>query len=121
MRRLRRRYIAVKFESERSFDKDAFYDAVWASVLRLFGECNASRTELALIEYDPQMKQAILRCSLAALDLLKASIVAITEIKGEKSVAHIALVSGTLKSIRKKMKLSSEKHSSKHMVANMLR
>ena len=103
-RHLRRRYVAVKVESEKPFNKDAFYDAVWANVLRLFGEYNASRTELALIEYDPQMKQAILRCSLDALDLLKASMVAITEIKGERSVAHIVLVSGTLKSLRKRMK-----------------
>lgn len=106
---LRRRYIAVKIDSEKTFDGKDFYDAVWTSILRLFGEYGASQTELLLIEYDPQMKQAIVRCSHRALELVKASIPAITEIKNEKIIVQILLVSGTLKSLRRKMQSLKEK------------
>ncbi|MCW4019892.1 MAG: Rpp14/Pop5 family protein, partial [Candidatus Bathyarchaeota archaeon] len=79
------------------------YDAVWASVLKLFGEYGASQTDLALVEYVSEKRQAILRCSHKALDLVKASLAAITEIKNGKATVHIILVSGTLKALRRKI------------------
>ena len=99
---MRRRYIAVKTDSDGTFDGRDIYDAVWTSILRLFGEYGASQTELTLVEYNPETKQAILRSSHRALNLVKASIVAVTEINSEKATVHIVLVSGTLKSLRKK-------------------
>ena len=104
---MRRRYIAVRIDSERTFDERDFYDAVWTSILRLFGEYGASQTELTLIEYDQETKQAILRCSHKALDLVKASIVAVTEIENESATLHIVLVSGTLKSLRSRIPRST--------------
>lgn len=104
---MRRRYTAVKIDSERTFDERDFYDAVWTSILRLFGEYGASQTELTLIEYDQETNQAILRCSHKALDLVKASIVAVTEIENESATLHIVLVSGTLKSLRSKIPRST--------------
>ena len=103
---MRRRYIAVGIDSDRMFDGRDVREAVLDSVLRLFGEYGASRSELALIEYDQERKQAILRCSHEALDLVKASIVAMTEISGEKATVRIMLVSGTLKSLRRKISKS---------------
>jgi RNase P/RNase MRP subunit POP5 len=100
---VRRRYIAVKIDSDRTFSERDVYHAVWNSILRLFGEYGASHTELTLIEYDPKRNQAVLRCSHKALDLVKASIVALTEIDDEEAAAHIMLVSGTLKSLRRKI------------------
>ncbi len=100
---MRRRYIAVRIDSDGISDGRDVYDAVSSSILRLFGEYGASQTELALIEYDQETKQAILRCSHRALDLVKASIVAVTEANNEKATVHIALVSGTLKSLRSRI------------------
>lgn len=102
---MRRRYIAVRIDSDGVFDERDVYDAVWTSVLRLFGEYGASQTELILIGYDQETKQAIFRCSHGALDLVKASIVALTEIGNEEAAAHIVLVSGTLRSLRRKISL----------------
>jgi len=101
--RSRRRYISVKIDSEKTFDERDFYDAVWASVFRLFGEYGASQTELVLVEYDLKKRQAILRCSHKVLDMVKASLVAVTDVKDEKATIHILLVSGTLKSLRRKL------------------
>ncbi len=106
-RRMRRRYIAVRIDSDRTFEERDIYDAVWTSILRLFGEYGASQTELLLVDYNQETKQAILRCSHKALDLVRASIVAVTEIDSEKATMHIMSVSGTLRSLRRKMPRST--------------
>jgi RNase P/RNase MRP subunit POP5 len=102
--RTRRRYIAVKIDGGETFDERDIHYAVWTSILRLFGEYGASQTELTLMEFDMKRKQVILRCSHKALDLVKASIVAVTEIANEKVATHILSVSGTLKSLRRRIR-----------------
>jgi len=101
---MRRRYIAVKIVGDHEFEEGDFYDAVWASILRLFGEYGASQAGLLLVDYDRVAKQAILRCSREALDLVKASTVAITAIRNAKATVHIVSVSGTLRALRKKVR-----------------
>ena len=56
----RSRYVAVRIDSESSFESRDLFEAVWASILRLFGEFGASQTGLFLIEFNPQMEGAIL-------------------------------------------------------------
>jgi len=100
---VRRRYIAVKIDSDQTAKKEDVYIAIWNSILRLFGEYGASWTDLRLIEYDPENGRAVLRCSHEALPLVKASIPCVTQIGDRAAVIHIQLVSGTLKSLRKKL------------------
>jgi len=100
---MRQRYIAVRVESDQTVEERDFYDAIWASILRLFGEYGASQTEFGLVEFNPEKSQAILRCSHKALDLVKASTVGVTEIGNGKATVHVLLVSGTLKSLRRKL------------------
>ena len=97
-RRLRRRYVAVKVESNGEVKKEDLFYAIWNNVLRLFGEYGASQTDLRLIDYDSENRQAILRCSHDALPLVKASIPCVTRIGGGAAAIHIQLVSGTLNS-----------------------
>jgi len=101
---LRRRYIVVKIESDHPVEERDFYDVVWTSILKLFGEYGASQAELGLVDYSGETNQAILRCSHKALDLVRASIVAVTGIRNEKAAAHILFASGTLKSLRRKLR-----------------
>jgi len=100
---MRRRYIAVRVDSFQVPDRRNLQDAVWTSILKLFGEYGASQTELTLVQYDPQEKVAILRCSHKALDMVKASIAAVREVNREEAALHILFVSGTLRSLRKKI------------------
>ncbi|MBS7656521.1 MAG: Rpp14/Pop5 family protein [Candidatus Bathyarchaeia archaeon] len=101
-RYVRRRYIAVKVDGNKEFDGKEAFDAVWNSLTKLFGEHGASLAELFLIEYNQEKRQAVFRCSHKALDLVKASIVAVTEVANEKACLQIIKVSGTLKSLRTK-------------------
>ena len=101
-RYVRRRYIAVKIEGNLTLSERDLYDAAWASLAKLFGEYGASQAELSLIEYSPEKKQAVFRCSHKALEMVKASLAAMTEVANEKVAFHIIRVSGTLRALRTK-------------------
>jgi len=58
---------------------------------------------LRFIEYNPEDGYAILRCSHKALEMVRASIAAITDMRDEPAVIHIIKVSGTLKALRRKI------------------
>jgi len=99
---LRRRYLAFKIVSEGTVTEGELTKALWDAVLRLFGEYGASQTGLLLVEYNGERKYAILRCWHKALELVRASVASITELKGKPAALHVIGVSGTLKALHKK-------------------
>ena len=101
-KRVRRRYLDLKVVSEQSVNERDVMDAVWNAVLNLLGEYGASKTNLSLMEYDPQRNFAVVRCSHTALERVRASIASITEINGKRAVIHVIGISGTLRGLRKK-------------------
>jgi ribonuclease P/MRP protein subunit POP5 len=102
-RRERRRYLALKVQSEEKFDGRAVMDAVEASIERLFGEYGASQANLRLIEYFPQDNLLMLRCSHKALEKVRAAIASTTKINGKVAALHVVGVSGTIKALSKKI------------------
>ena len=76
-----------------------FIDAVWAAVTKLYGEVGASLTGFALIEFNVERKVAVLRVSLAALNMARASLATITNVAGKEASVHVLAVSGTLKAL----------------------
>ena len=101
-KRVRRRYLALRVVSEQHLDERDVIDAVWKAVFELFGEYGASRTNVSLMEYDPQRNYAVVRCSHTALERVRASIASITDINGKPAVIRVIGVSGTLRALRKK-------------------
>ena len=101
-RRVRRRYLALRIVSEQPVRKGDLRGVVWDAVLRLYGEHGASHVDLALIEYDPERKYAIMRCSHKSVEMVRASIASVTEINGKPAAIHVVGISGTLRSLRKK-------------------
>jgi RNase P/RNase MRP subunit POP5 len=99
MKRIKRRYLALKLECEALPTEREFIDAVWAAVSKLYGEVGASITGLALINFDVKHKIAVVRVSLAALDLLRASLASVTGVAGKSVAVHVLVVSGTLKAL----------------------
>ncbi len=80
-------------------------DAVWSAVVKLYGEYGASLTSLALIDYDVEKKMAVIRTSLATVDLVRASLALITSVTGREAAVHVLAISGTIKALRKKVRL----------------
>ena len=99
MKRGKRRYLALRLDCEGTLAEREFIDAVWTAVTKLYGEVGASLTGLALIDFDEEHNVAVLRVSLAALNILRASLATITSIGGKESTVHVLGVSGTLKAL----------------------
>ena len=104
MKRVKRRYLALQLDCEIVGSEREFIDAVWAAVTKLYGEVGASTTGLCLINFDVERKIAVIRTSLAALNIVKASVAAITSIFGKDAVVHVLAVSGTLKALYSNVK-----------------
>ncbi|MBN1244698.1 hypothetical protein JXA31_03805 [Candidatus Bathyarchaeota archaeon] len=102
MKRVKRRYLALQVDSDGVPSGKEFIDAVWGAVTKLYGEHGASLTSLALIDYDLEKKTAVVRTSLATLDLVRASLATITSVAGSEAAVHILAVSGTIKALHEK-------------------
>ena len=102
MKRNKRRYLALQLDTDGLPSRRQFMEAVWGAVTKLFGEHGASLTSLALIDYDLERKTAVLRTSLATLDLVRASLASIKSIAGSKAAVQVMAVSGTIKALHKK-------------------
>ena len=102
-RLVRRRYIGVKVESQGTFEGRSLAAALSGSLVKLFGEYGASLADFRLVDYQPESNCAILRCSHKVLDMVRASIVALKDVDGEKTALRIVCVSGTLKALRKRL------------------
>ena len=99
MKRIKRRYLAMQLECEGTPTERELLDAVWASVTRLYGEVGASLTGLALIDFDVEHKIAVVRCSLASLPSVRASLAALTHVADREATMHVLAVSGTIKAL----------------------
>lgn len=101
---MKRRYLALQIDSIENFTHKEFMDAVWNTVLKLYGEYGASRTGLALIDYDVEKKFAIIRVVHTAVDMVRAALASIINIENKPAAVHVLTVSGTIKALCKRIK-----------------
>jgi len=99
LKRVKRRYLALQLDCEAMPAEREFIDAVWAAVTKLYGEVGASLTGLALINFNEERKVAVLRVSLAALNMVRASLATITKVGDKEISVHVLAVSGTIKAL----------------------
>lgn len=103
LKRVKRRYLALQVDSDGVPSQKEFMDAVWGAVARLYGEHGASLTGLVLIDYDTEKKMAVIRISLAALGLVRASLASIISVANRDTAVHVLAVSGTIKALYTKL------------------
>jgi len=104
LKRVKHRYIALTIESPESCKSGEFMDAVWNSVMKLYGEHGASRVNLSLISFDEEKKFSILRVNNAGVESVKTTLAAMTKVGNKPAAVHVLTVSGTLKALHKKLK-----------------
>jgi ribonuclease P/MRP protein subunit POP5 len=102
VKREKRRYLALEVAGDQPVDEGAVLDAVQASVIRLFGEYGASKTNLKMIKSIPEKRQFVICCSHVMLEKVRAAIASIMEVNGKPAAMHVVGVSGTLKALSKK-------------------
>jgi len=106
LKKTRRRYLALKIDSDERFSSSEFISAVWDAVLKLYGEYGASRTGLALIDYDDAKSFAVVRCVHTGVEIVRTAVASITRIGNEPVAVHVLKISGTLKALSKERKRS---------------
>ena len=94
--------MALKIEHVLGIDESDLENAFLGSVSRLFGEYGVSKAGLVLLSHDAVANCAVLRCTNTALDMVRASLASITEIRSKPAAVHVLGVSGTLRSLRRK-------------------
>ena len=103
LKRAKRRYLALKIDSQVPLSSQQFMDVLWRQITKLYGEYGASRTGLALIDYDEGKHLAIVRVALQTLDMIKTVLASLTAIDNKPVAIHVTTVSGTIKSLCKKI------------------
>ncbi|HKM60546.1 MAG TPA: Rpp14/Pop5 family protein [Candidatus Bathyarchaeia archaeon] len=99
MKRVKRRYLAVQVERELGPTEREFIDAVWAAVTRLYGEVGASQTGLVLIDFNLERQVAVIRVTIASMNMVRGSLSTITSIAGMGASVRVLSVSGTIKAL----------------------
>ena len=103
LKRIKRRYLALEIDSQVPVSSQQFMDSLWKQVTKLYGEYGASRTGLALINYDEEKHLTIVRVALQTLDIIKTALASLTAIDNKPAAIHVITVSGTIKSLCKKI------------------
>ena len=104
IKREKRRYLALKVETEHPISEQEVFSAVQDSILRLFGEYGASKANIKFIKYIQENGEFVFRCSHIMLDNIRAAITSIITLNGKNVTIHVINVSGTLKGLAKKQK-----------------
>jgi RNase P/RNase MRP subunit POP5 len=104
LKRVKRRYLALEINAEEKFDSKQFMDAVWNALLKLYGEYGASKASLTLIDYNREKGFAVIRTTHTSVDMARAALASITKIENKPAAIHILTISGTIKTLYKKIK-----------------
>ena len=104
IKREKRRYLALKVETEQPISEQEVFSAVQESVIKLFGEYGASKANIKYIKYIQENGQFVFRCSHVMLDNVRAAITSIISLNGKNVAFHVVNVSGTLMGLAKKQK-----------------
>ena len=99
-----RRYILVKFVSDRKITNEQLNEALNSSVKRYFGELGLSRIDLRVMRFDGDSSTAIISCERNATAELGTAMTLITRY-AEAPLSFLALrVSGTVKGAARREK-----------------
>jgi ribonuclease P/MRP protein subunit POP5 len=100
---VRRRYLALKIDSDETFNSKDFMDTVWSAVSKLYGEYGASQTGLTLIDYNMEKGFAVIRTAHTAVNMVRTALASITKIGNKPASIHVLTVSGTIRALYKKL------------------
>ena len=103
VRNVRRRYLALRVHSEAEVSSDELNRTINDKIHFMYGVKGAAQTDLRLIEYDQQLRQGIIRCSHDRLTETRAALAHITAINDTPLAIQVVTVSGTIKSLRKRL------------------
>jgi len=99
LKKIKRRYLALKIDSKEAFSSKEFMDAVWDALLKLYGEYGTSRSGLKLIDHDAEERLAVLRIAHGEVEAVRAALASVTKIQDKPAAIHVLKVSGTIRGL----------------------
>jgi RNase P/RNase MRP subunit POP5 len=102
VRGIRRRYLAVKVHSDKRIDGDNLFSAISEKILFLYGVVGSASMDFKPIEY--QNGLAIISSNHLSIQQMRAVLAHIQEINKTKVSLQVLRVSGTIKTLKKKLK-----------------
>jgi len=107
VRNVRRRYLALYIHGETDISEADLHRAISDKIHFLYGVKGAAETDLKMIEYDPKLRQGIIRCNHDRLTETRAALAHITAIDDAPVAIQVVTVSGTIKTLRKRLEEST--------------
>lgn len=105
--RARRRYLAFRVHGGERVSQSEMWSVISSEVRYLYGVKGSAEADTRLIEYDPDTMLGILRCSHNYLREVRAALARVTEIGGGVASIRVLRVSGTIKTLREKIRQDS--------------
>lgn len=102
VRGVRRRYLAVKVHSDLEIEGVDLFNAIGEKTRFIYGVVGSSKMDYKSIDYEGRV--AIIRCSHLWLSQMRAVIASIKEVNKVQVSLQVIRVSGTIKTLRRKIK-----------------
>jgi ribonuclease P/MRP protein subunit POP5 len=101
--REKHRYILFKLISQEPVEYSDFEQAIWHTLLELYGESGVSKMSFRLVRnmYDERGQAGVAKCNHASVPQVVAGLGLVSRLGESKVVAKILKVSGTLKGLGK--------------------
>jgi len=99
----RPRYLAFRVIAGKPVSQLEVFNAISNAILSLHGEYGLACANMHLIDFDSEKNCGIINCNHKAVNLLRSSIVTVTQIAGQPAVVFATRVSGTIKRLRQKL------------------
>ena len=99
--REKRRYIVFEVVSDKKFTKEKVENAMYSSLLTLFGEYGFSLVNPKLIEFDEREQYGVIKFTREEVQKMRSSLAFVSKIDETVAVIHVKGISGTLKKLGK--------------------
>jgi len=94
-----RRYLYIKVYCERTVTEEQFSQALWASILKYFGEIGLSHIAPKIISYDSRKSSAVVAFAKDYVTELHAALAFITRVNESDTLMLPLKTSGTIKGL----------------------
>jgi RNase P/RNase MRP subunit POP5 len=104
VRSVRRRYIWIHIETTLDLDSKLINEVIENKIHFLYGLKGAIEINYKLIDFIPKNNDAIIRCNHNKLNYMRTALAHITKLKTKNCRVDVKKVSGTIKTLRHKIK-----------------
>jgi RNase P/RNase MRP subunit POP5 len=96
----KKRYLKFAFLPSKPFSEKSVWSSVSSVFFQLFGEVGLATQKLWLVSWNEDKCEGIVRCSHDSVENVKAGLLFVQEIEGNKVIPVLLKVSGSIKKLK---------------------